>query len=278
MLLPMLILPLVTSLLVGMVGRRLGVTGTNIIVISCLTICAFLSLLISNEVILTGCPVSLEAGTWLDTGRTIVSWGFTIDPLNAWLISTVLVISLLVHIFASSYMAGDPSPQKFMALLLSFTGFMVLLIAGDNLAVLFLGWEGIGITSYLLIGYWFDRALACSAAGQAIIVNRVGDTMFTLAIVIFICFLGSGSLDLHDINFNFSSLNTIDNVYFHAVAILLVLAAAGKSAQFLLHTWLPQAMEGYIIKVLSICYLTVFSWSGIMYSKEMEISAELLAA
>ena len=243
----MLILPLTTSLLVGIAGRRLGVQGTNIVVIGTLFICALLSLVISNEVILSGSPVSVKAGTWLDTGKTVISWGFTIDPLNAWLISTVLVISLLVHIFASSYMAGDPSPQKFMALLLAFTGFMVLLIAGDNLAVLFFGWEGIGITSYLLIGYWFDRALACSAAGQAIIVNRIGDTMLTLAIVIFISVVGSGTLDLHDINFTFSTIQNlpiIDNFYFKAVGVLLVLAAAGKSAQFLLHTWLPQAMEG----------------------------------
>jgi len=247
MLLPMLILPLITSLLVGVFGRKIGVQGTNIVVIGTLLISALLSLTISNEVILSGSPVSLEAGTWLDTGKTIISWGFTIDPLNAWLISTVLVISLLVHIFASSYMAGDPSPQKFMALLLAFTGFMVLLIAGDNLAVLFFGWEGIGITSYLLIGYWFDRALACSAAGQAIIVNRIGDTMLTLAIVIFISVVGSGTLDLHDINFNFSTLHNLsltNNTFTVIVGVLLVLAAAGKSAQFLLHTWLPQAMEG----------------------------------
>ena len=255
MLLPMLILPLITSLLVVVFGRKIGVQGTNIVVIGTLLISALLSLTISNEVILSGSPVSLEAGTWLDTGKTIISWGFTIDPLNAWLISTVLVISLLVHIFASSYMAGDPSPQKFMALLLAFTGFMVLLIAGDNLAVLFFGWEGIGITSYLLIGYWFDRALACSAAGQAIIVNRIGDTMLTLAIVIFISVVGSGTLDLHDINFNFSTLHNLsltNNTFTVIVGVLLVLAAAGKSAQFLLHTWLPQAMEGDYIKYLSL--------------------------
>lgn len=105
-----------------------------------------------------------------------------------------------------------------------------------------------------MIGYWFDRPLACSAAGQAIIVNRIGDTMLTIAIVILICFWGSGTLDLHDINLTFSLANNLTtNVYFNIVGLLLVLAAAGKSAQFFLHTWLPQAMEGYFIKYLLLC-------------------------
>lgn len=245
MFLPMLILPLLTSLTVGMFGRRIGVTGTNILVIVTLLISTLLAFILSYEVIFTNSSISIEPFCWIDTGRTVISWGFTIDPLNAWLISTVLFISFLVHIFASSYMAHDPCPQRFMALLLSFTGFMVLLIAGDNLAVLFFGWEGIGITSYLLIGYWFDRPLAGSSAGQAIIVNRIGDTFFTIALLVLLGIWGSGSLDLHDLNLTFSNLNS-DNLYLVVkyTGILLVFAAAGKSAQFLLHTWLPNAMEG----------------------------------
>jgi NADH:ubiquinone oxidoreductase subunit 5 (subunit L)/multisubunit Na+/H+ antiporter MnhA subunit len=246
MLIPMIFLPLLTSIIVAITGRNIGVRGTNILVISTLIISALLSFLLAYEVVLTGSPISITLATWLETGQNNITWAFTIDPLNAWLITTVLFISLLVHIFASSYMAGDPNPQKFMSMLLGFTGFMVLLIAGDNLAVLFVGWEGIGITSYLLIGYWFDRALACSAAAQAIIVNRVGDTMLTLALIILLCY-STGSLDLQDINLSYYLSQVSGTSYgliIQYTGLFLVLAAAGKSAQFLLHTWLPNATIG----------------------------------
>lgn len=243
MFLPMLLLPFVTSIIIGLNGRKVGVSGTNILVIGTLLISTILSLCLSYEVINAGSSVSLEPLVWIDTGPTLISWGFNIFPLNAWLISTVLTISLMVHIFASSYMSEDPNPQKFMALLLAFTGFMVILIAGDNLGVLFFGYEGIGITSYLLIGYWFDRSLACSAAGQAIIVNRIGDTFFTIVLITLISLWGSGSLDLHNLNYTFTSYNAEPslNTIVKFTGVLLVLAAAGKSAQFLLHTWLPEA-------------------------------------
>lgn len=245
-----LFLPLISAFIVGISGRKIGITGTNIIVIGTLLISTIMSITLSYEIIIAGSSVSLEPLLWLDTGKTIISWGFSINPLNAWLISTVLSISLLVHIFASSYMSGDPNPQKFMSLLLAFTGFMVLLIGGDNLGVLFFGYEGIGITSYLLIGYWFDRALACNAASQAIIVNRVGDTFFTIILVAIIGLtLASGSLDLHDLNFAFNSVFVSTDII-NYIGILLVLAAAGKSAQFMLHTWLPNAMEGYDKKII----------------------------
>lgn len=137
-----LFLPLISAFIVGISGRKIGITGTNILVIGTLLISTIMSITLSYEIIIAGSSVSLEPLLWLDTSKTIISWGFSINPLNAWLISTVLSISLLVHIFASSYMSGDPNPQKFMSLLLAFTGFMVLLIGGDNLGVLFFGYEG----------------------------------------------------------------------------------------------------------------------------------------
>ena len=138
----MLLLPLITSFLVGSMGRKIGIKGTNFIVIGTLLICSVFTIILSYEVIITGSFLSLEPLVWLDIGNIYLTWGFTLTPLSAWLISTVLIISLLVHIFASSYMSSDPNPQRFMALLLAFTGFMVMLIAGDNLGVLFFGYEG----------------------------------------------------------------------------------------------------------------------------------------
>ena len=275
MLLPMISLPFIASLTAGLIGRSIGIKGTNIIVVGSLIISTILSLIIGYEVVLSGSSVSLKLGTWFDTGLINIDWGFIIDPLGAWLTSTVLVISTLVHIFATSYMAGDPAPQRFMSLLVGFTAFMVILVTGDSLGTLFLGWEGIGITSFLLIGYWWDRSAACNAAGQALITNRVGDASFTIALLLLICStksldlntvtmcfynLGSGSLTSpittlegfestllseESVNHVSTTLNTVFGINtLNWVGVLLVIAAFGKSAQFILHTWLPQAMEG----------------------------------
>lgn len=246
MILLLISLPLIASLISGVVGRHIGVTGTNIVVVGSLLISSLLSLIVGYEVILTGSNVTLNLGVWIDTGLLRVEWAFLIDPLSSWLTSTILVVSLLVHVFATSYMSSDPSPQRFMSLLVAFTGFMVLLVTGDNFAVLFLGWEGIGVTSFLLIGYWWDRSAACNAASQAMIVNRVGDTVFTVALLIFIC--SACTLDLTNLNFIWTGAINSDSFINHTLltwtGVLIVLAAFGKSAQFLLHTWLPSAMEG----------------------------------
>jgi len=154
MFIPMIFLPLLTAVLVSIFGRNIGVRGSNILVITTLILCTTLSFIIAYEVVLIGTPLSVNIGNWLETGATNIAWAFTVDPLNAWLISTVLFISLLVHIFACSYMSADPNPQKFISMLLAFTGFMVLLIAGDNLAVLFVGWEGCCL-NYLIDLYLF---------------------------------------------------------------------------------------------------------------------------
>ena len=258
MLLAMLSLPFIGSIIAGLFGRLLGIKGTNLIILSTLGTSMILSIILSYEVIFKGSPVQFRLGTWLDTGYLNLDWGFTMDTLSSWLSSTVLVISFLVHIFATSYMSADPVPQKFMCLLLGFTASMVILVTGDTLGVIFLGWEGIGITSFLLIGYWWDRSAACNAATQALIVNRIGDCSFTLSLMLIT--IGLGTLDLDSLILIFNSsvsflefgtqetlnidLWPIQNLFIKWTGVLLVVAAFGKSAQFLLHTWLPNSMEG----------------------------------
>ena len=148
MLLSMLCLPVLASFIAGLLGRHLGIKGTNIIVLSALFASTLLSLILSYEVIFNGSSISLRLGSWWDTGLICMDWGFVIDPLGAWLTSTVLVISFLVHIFATSYMSSDPAPQRFMCLLVAFTASMVLLVTGDSLGVLFLGFSAQSMRKY----------------------------------------------------------------------------------------------------------------------------------
>ena len=254
MFLTLLLLPFIAAFSTGLLGRSIGIKGSYFITLTLLFISSFLSIVLGYEVILSGSPVSLRLGCWVDTGLLSMDWGFALDPLSAWLASTVLIISFLVHIFATSYMASDPAPQRFMCLLTAFTGSMILLVTGDSLGILFLGWELIGITSFLLIGYWWDRSFACNAASQALIVNRIGDCSFTLALILTITMVGS--LDLESIILfitnTFSLDSAIETIQENNMALMLtkwtgifiVIAAFGKSAQFLLHTWLPLSMEG----------------------------------
>ena len=142
MFLSLLLLPFIAASISGLFGRYLGRRGTNFLVLNLLFISSFFSLILGYEVVLSGSSITLRLGSWLDTGILNLDWGFVLDPLGAWLTSVVLIISFIVHIFATSYMASDPSPQKFMSLLVAFTGSMVLLVTGDSLGILFLGWEG----------------------------------------------------------------------------------------------------------------------------------------
>lgn len=175
----------------------------------------------------------------MDSEILTVHWAMLFDSLTVSMLLAVLVVSSLVHLFSTDYMATDPHNQRFFAYLSLFTFFILVLVTGSNYPVLFLGWEGIGICSYLLIGFWYTRLQANKSAIKALVVNRVGD-MF-LSIAFFTIFLVFGSLDYATI----STLTPIMNESsLTLIGILLLLAAIGKSAQLGLHTWLPDAMEG----------------------------------
>jgi NADH-quinone oxidoreductase subunit L len=190
-----------------------------------------------------------ELFTWISSGNLEVSWSLKLDPLTAVMMLVVTVVSAMVHVYSVGYMAHDPCIPRFMAYLNLFTFFMLMLVTADNLVQLFFGWEGVGLASYLLIGFWYDRPSANAAAIKAFIVNRVGDFGFLLGILGTFLLYDSVHLDTifaaaaEKPEATFSVFGS----EFHAltvICLLLFLGAMGKSAQLGLHTWLPDAMEG----------------------------------
>jgi NADH-quinone oxidoreductase subunit L len=201
------------------------------------------------DVVVHGDVRSIELFTWIDSGALELSWALKLDTLTAVMMLVVTVVSAMVHVYSVGYMHHDPGIPRFMAYLNLFTFFMLMLVTADNLVQLFFGWEGVGLASYLLIGFWYDRPSANAAAIKAFVVNRVGD--FGFALGIFATFVLFQSVNLDTI---FAAApgkaEAIMNVFggeFHAltvICLLLFVGAMGKSAQIGLHTWLPDAMEG----------------------------------
>ncbi|MEH2477768.1 NADH-quinone oxidoreductase subunit L [Nitrobacteraceae bacterium AZCC 2146] len=186
---------------------------------------------------------------WINSGDLQLSWTLRVDTLTAVMLVVVTTVSSLVHVYSIGYMEDDPNRPRFMGYLSLFTFAMLMLVTADNLVQLFFGWEGVGLASYLLIGFWYQKPSANAAAIKAFVVNRVGDFGFSLGI--FAVFMLIGSTDLDTIFAGAPGLTgkTIDFFGWHADALtltclLLFMGAMGKSAQFLLHTWLPDAMEG----------------------------------
>ena len=249
MYLSLVFLSFIGACLAGLFGRQLGSWGAAIITTGCLFLSLVFSLFAFYEVALSGGFVYIKLSAWISSETLNVDWGFMFDSLTVTMCVVVTFISTLVHLYSTEYMSHDPHLARFMCYLSLFTFFMMLLVTGDNLIQMFLGWEGIGLASYLLINFWFTRIQANKAAIKAMILNRIGD--FCLVMGILLIFTHFKAVDyatlaviapffksetINFLNFNLSLLNTI--------GIFLFLGAVGKSAQLGLHTWLPDAMEG----------------------------------
>ena len=226
-----------------------GSRAAELITTTLLGISWVLSCIAFVDVGLQGHDARVTIFNFITSGNLRVDWALRIDPLTVVMLVVVTTISGLVHLYSIGYMADDPHKPRFFSYLSFFTFAMLMLVTADNLAQLFFGWEGVGLASYLLIGFWFHKPEANAAAIKAFIVNRVGD--FGFALGIFAVFLLTGSIALdavfaqapslvgrsfHYLSFNVDALTLI--------CLLLFMGAMGKSAQFLLHTWLPDAMEG----------------------------------
>nr|YP_004599017.1 NADH dehydrogenase subunit 5 [Saccharina japonica x Saccharina latissima]APZ83020.1 NADH dehydrogenase subunit 5 [Saccharina japonica]AEH43386.1 NADH dehydrogenase subunit 5 [Saccharina japonica x Saccharina latissima]QBA19465.1 NADH dehydrogenase subunit 5 [Saccharina japonica x Saccharina latissima]QIA95827.1 NADH dehydrogenase subunit 5 [Saccharina japonica x Saccharina latissima]QIA95865.1 NADH dehydrogenase subunit 5 [Saccharina japonica x Saccharina latissima] len=242
-------LPLLGSLVAGFFGRFLGGRGAGLVTISCICLSFFLSGLAFYEVGLGGSSTYLYLMPWLECDSFHVDWAFCFDSLTVVMLIVVTFISTLVHLYSTEYMGGDPHLPRFMSYLSLFTFFMLILVTADNFVQMFVGWEGVGLCSYLLINFWFTRIQANKAAIKAMLVNRVGD--FGLALGIFGIFICFGAVDYATVFALAPQLSTFSlsffNVEFGAlnfIGILLFVGAVGKSAQLGLHTWLPDAMEG----------------------------------
>ena len=249
MYLSIIFLPLMGSILSGLFGRFLTPKGAAFITILSMSLACLISAALFFEVGLSGSPCYIKLSPWLDCEMFDACWGFYFDSLTVSMCFTVTLISTLVHLYSTSYMSHDPHQPRFMAYLSLFTFFMLMLITADNFIQLFLGWEGVGLCSYLLINFWFTRLQANKAAIKAMVINRVGDVGLALGVFsIFVVFKTCDysvvfSLVPHVVGITYNFLGfEVDAI--SAIGLLLFVGAVGKSAQIGLHTWLPDAMEG----------------------------------
>ncbi len=214
-----------------------------------LVLSAICAVFLFKDVALGGNAFTHTLFTWIDSGTMEVSWALKVDSLTSVMMIVVTVVSAMVHIYSIGYMHHDNSIPRFMCYLSLFTFFMLTLITADNLAQLFFGWEGVGLASYLLIGFWYEKPSACAAAIKAFLVNRVGDFGFALGIfAVYILFdtIQFDTIFAEAAGKKDATLNVFGGE-FHALTVcclLLFVGAMGKSAQLGLHTWLPDAMEG----------------------------------
>ncbi len=241
-------LPLIGSIITYF-GKSFGNLFSQIFSCSMIVISAVISCFIFYDGLINDNYGNYLIFEWINSGNLNVNWSIKIDPLSSVMIMVVTSVSALVHIYSIGYMSQDPHKPRFMSYLSLFTFSMLCLVVSDNFLQLFFGWEGVGLCSYLLIGFWFKRETANNAAIKAFIVNRVGD--FGLAIGIFIIFLIFGTLNFEEVfllvpEFTKTNLSIFGGEYnvITLICVFLFIGAMGKSAQFLLHTWLPDAMEG----------------------------------
>jgi NADH-quinone oxidoreductase subunit L len=242
-------LPLVGFLIAGLFGRVIGPRPSEIVTTALLAVAAALSWVALFSVGFGSGGTRVQVAQWMASGDLVVDWAFRIDTLTAVMLVVVNTVSALVHLYSIGYMHEDPHRPRFFAYLSLFTFAMLMLVTSDNLVQMFFGWEGVGLASYLLIGFWYHKESANAAAMKAFIVNRVGD--FGFALGIFLVFVLFNSVAFDQI---FPRVGEVANARFHFLGydwnavtlacLLLFMGAMGKSAQFLLHTWLPDAMEG----------------------------------
>ncbi len=244
-----LFLPLIGALFAGLLGRFVGARACEVVTISLMFVAAFLSWIAFYQVAIEGNDVRLALIGFISSGEFKTVWSIRVDTLTAVMLVVVNTVSSVVHLYSVGYMDEDPHKERFFAYLSMFTFAMLALVTSDDLLQLFFGWEGVGLASYLLIGFWYKKPEANAAAIKAFIVNRVGD--FGFALGIFAIFVVFGAVQ-YDTIFAAAPDQVGKTMTFLAwdmpvlelICFLLFMGAMGKSAQFLLHTWLPDAMEG----------------------------------
>lgn len=245
------LLPLIGSLLAGLLGKRIGRSGAHTVTILGVAISFILSLYLFNQFVLHDTPsINFNAYTWGISGLFDFNIGFLIDRLTVIMLVVVNFVSLAVHVYSVGYMHDDPGYQRFFSYISLFTFAMLMLVSANNFLQLFFGWEGVGLVSYLLIGFWFKRESANFGSLKAFIVNRVGDLGFLLGIAVIFNYLNSVD---YTVAFNGAAnlakqtMTIWPNTHWSALTvacILLFIGAMGKSAQVPLHVWLPESMEG----------------------------------
>jgi hypothetical protein len=240
--------PFLGSLAAGLGGRWLGARGSGVLTVLGLGTSMVCSFAIFLEVLVGGCPVVVDMGSWFGGSTLHVSWLFSFDSLTACMMVTVTTVSFCVHLYSLGYMQADPHLPRFMSYLSLFTGGMLILVTASDFITLLVGWELIGVCSYLLIGFWFHRLSATKAAQKAVLVNRVSDTALMVGMMASWWYLGSTDLAV-------LVATSTSAAYTDFLCAMLLAGALGKSAQIGLHVWLADAMEG-------LAYHSVFILNG----------------
>ncbi len=241
--------PLLGAAAAGLFGRRMGDRASQYVTCGLMLFLAAVACWKFYDVAVLGHAGVETLARWIDSGTLRADWAVKWDTLSAVMVAVVAVVSACVHVYSIGYMSHDKSIPRFMAYLSLFTFCMLMLVTADNLVQMFFGWEGVGLCSYLLIGFWFGKESANSASIKAFLVNRVGDFGFILGI--FGCFAVFGTVEFGPLFAVIPSLSTLTMPFLgmslpalDTLALLLFVGAMGKSAQLFLHTWLPDAMEG----------------------------------
>lgn len=232
-------LPLFGSTISGFLGRKVGADGAKLITIISVTFTTILVMLNFWEVGFNSISVTINLFSWISSETLNVLWSFNYDSLTISMLIPVLIVSNLVHLYSVGYMAHDPHNQRFFSYLSLFTFMMITLVTANNFLVMFVGWEGVGICSYLLVSFWFTRIAANQSSVSALLTNRVGDCFLTIGM--FIMLWSFGNLDYSTI---FSLAPYINETIIVFIGVCLLLGAMAKSSQIGLHVWLPMAMEG----------------------------------
>ena len=238
MYLSIIILPLLGSMVSGFFGRKVGVNGAQFITSLSVIVTTLLAITAFFEVGFNNIPVSIELFRWIDSEWFNITWGFEFDSLTVAMLIPVLIISSLVHIYSISYMSNDPHVQRFFSYLSLFTFMMIILVTANNYLLMFVGWEGVGVCSYLLVSFWFTRIAANQSSLSAFLTNRVGDCFLTVGMFAILWSLG---------NLNYATVFSLapymnENVI-TVIGICLLIGAMAKSSQVGLHIWLPMAIN-----------------------------------
>lgn len=233
-------LPILGSLISGLLGRHLGFVISKWIATICIMIPCILSYILFYQILINGYTYKLLLGNWINIDYINIDWGFIIDELTISLLVPICTISSLVHLYSISYMSHDPHQQRFFSILSLFTAFMIVLVTGNNYLVMFVGWELIGVASYLLISHWYTRINAIKSGLNALLVNKFGDMLLTIGL--YLILFTFGTLNYNIINSLTAYINT-DIITI--IMLCLLIGAMAKSAQLGLHTWLLNSMEGW---------------------------------
>jgi len=236
-------LPLLGSIVAGFFGRKIGVSGAQLITCTSVIVTTLLAIIAFIEVGLNNIPVSVYLFRWIDSESLNVLWGFHFDSLTVSMLIPVLIVSSLVHIYSIGYMSHDPHNQRFFSYLSLFTFMMIILVTANNFLLMFVGWEGVGVCSYLLVSFWFTRIAANQSSMSAFLTNRVGDCFLTIGM--FAILWSLGNVDYSTV---FSLAPFVNENIVTIIGICLLIGAMAKSSQVGLHVWLPMAMEGLVIR------------------------------